>query len=260
MVNEEETNRELCFGALHTHVLAHREPEIPPTTPIVFAGRWPKIPCTISRRRGSKDTIIRVSVENSTSTFGMLSNESAGAIAALYDGLAGGQIRFQSSILPQPRKSENSLGHMILEFEVIIYGKPSLFQNVGNLLSSKNIYLQQPLEYDKHTRYQNPHYYTKNQRLKTGFAPPQPRIQDISKTAEEIQQEIDSVFEKVMATEAKLPEKDAPDEITTPLYDTVGKMRLIEGTSTRNRPCIGLRHEKRSQLTMTDRTIRVFGG
>jgi hypothetical protein len=217
MVNEEETNRELCFGALHTKVLAHREPEIPPNTPIVFEGRWPKIPCTISRRRGSKDSIIRVAVDSSTSTFGMLSNESAGAIANLYDGLAGGTIRFQSSILPQPRKSESSLGHMILEFEVTIYGKPSLFQNVGNLLSAKNIYLQQPLEYDKNTRYQNPHYYTKNQRLKTGFAP-QPRIQDISKTVEEIQQEIDSVFEKVMATEGKLPEKEAPAEITTPLY------------------------------------------
>src|SRR5438045_7311403 len=147
----------------------------------------------------------------------MVSNESASAIAALYDGLAGGIIRFQASILPQQRKPENSLGHMILEFEVIIYGKPSLFQNVGDLLSSKNIYLQQPLEYDKNTRYQNPHHYIKHQRLKTGVLQ-EPKFQDVSRTAEEIQQDIDSVFEKVMATEAKLPEKEAQDAIVTPLY------------------------------------------
>jgi hypothetical protein len=147
----------------------------------------------------------------------MVSNESASAIAALSSGLAGGRIRFQPSILPQPKKPMNSLGHMILEFEVIIYGKPSLFKSVGDLLSAKNIYLQQPLEYDKTTRYQNPHYYIKHQRLKTGILQ-QPRFQDISKTAEEIQQDIDNVFEKVMATEAKLPEKEAPDAIVTPLY------------------------------------------
>jgi hypothetical protein len=217
VVDEEETNRELCFGALRTKVLAHRDPEIPPHINVPFDGHWPRIPCTIYRRRGSKDTIIRVTVENYTSTFGMVSNESASAIAALYDGLAGGTIRFQSSILPQPRKPENSLGHMILEFEVIIYGKPSLFHNVGDLLSSKNIYLQQPLEYDKDTRYQNPHYYIKHQRLKTGVLQ-EPRFQDVSRTAEEIQQDIDSVFEKVMATEAKLPEKEASDAIVTPLY------------------------------------------
>jgi hypothetical protein len=219
IINERETNRELCFGALHTKVLAHREPEIPPNS-ILFENRWPKIPCTISRRKGSKDTIIRVAVEKSTSTFGMLSNESAAAIAALYDGLAGGEIRFQAHILPQPRKSENSLGHTILEFEVILYGKPSLFHNVGNLLSSKNIYLQQPLDYDKNTRYQNPHYYVKQQRAKTGILQQQPRFQDVSRTAEEIQQDIDSVFEKLMSTEAKLPEKEAPDAIVTPLYIT----------------------------------------
>jgi len=250
MVNEEETNRELCFGALHTKVLAHREPEIPATTPIVFEGRWPKIPCTISRRRGSKDTIIRVAVENSNSTFGMLSNESAGAIANLYDGLAGGPIRFQSSILPQPRKSESSLGHMILEFEVILYGRPSLFQNVGNLLSQKNIYLQQPLEYDRHTRYQNPHYYTKNQRLKTGYAP-QPRILDISKTAEEIQQEIDSVFEKVMATEAKLPEKEPPPEITTPLY--VNQWDVVNGRYKHQKQALYWLETREAEPTYDDR-------
>lgn len=218
VVNEEETNRELCFGALHTKVLAHTEPEIPPNIPVTFEGRWPKIPCTLSRRKGSKDTVIRVAVENSPSTFGMVSNESAGAIAALYDGLAGGNIRFQARILPQPRKGENSLGHIILEFEVILYGKPSLFQNVGNLLSKKNIYLQQPLDYDKSTRYQNPHYFFKQQRAKTGVLTQQPRYQDVARTAEEIQQDIDNVFEKLMATEAKLPEKDAPDTITTTLY------------------------------------------
>jgi len=147
----------------------------------------------------------------------MLSNESAGAIAALYDGLAGGSIRFQCRILPQLRKPENNLGHMILEFEVIIYGKPSLFQNVGDLLSQKNIYLQQPLEYDKHTRYQNPHYYVKQQRLKSGFLT-QPKYQDVAKTAEEIQRDIDNMFDKLMATEVKLPEKEAPDAIITPLY------------------------------------------
>lgn len=216
IINEEETNRELCFGALHTKVLAHRDPEIPSTT-VLFGDYWPKIACTISRRSGSKDSIIRVAVENSTSTFGMLSSESAGAIAALYDGLAGGKIRFQCNILPQPKKPENNLGHMILEFEVILYGKPSLFQSVGNLLSSKNMYLQQPLEYDKHARYQNPHYYIKHQRLKTGVLQPQPRVQDVSKTAEEIQQDIDHVFDKLMETEAKLPEKEPPDTIVTPL-------------------------------------------
>ena len=61
----------------------------------------------ISRRQGSKDSIIRVSVENSTSSFGMISHESAAAIAALYDGLAGGTIRFQRRILPQPRRTDD---------------------------------------------------------------------------------------------------------------------------------------------------------
>lgn len=148
----------------------------------------------------------------------MLSNESAGAIAALYDGLAGGHVRFQPRILPQPRKTtENGIGHMILEFEVILYGKPSLFQNVGNLLSSKNIYLQQPLDYDKHTRYQNPHYYAKQQRSKVFVN--QPRFQDVSRTAEEVQRDIDTVFDKLMETEALLPEKEASNVIVTPLYN-----------------------------------------
>lgn len=216
IVNEEETNREVCFGALRTKVLAHREPKIPSET-IVFDNHWPKIPCTIARRKLAKETIVRVSEKDSSSTFGMLANESAGAVSALYDGLAGGNIRFQAFILPQPRKPENTLGHMILEFEVIIYGKPSLFQNVGELLSAKNMYLVQPLEYDKHTRYQNPHYYVKQQRAKSGILS-QPRYQDVARTAEEIQQDIDNVFDKLMATEAMLPEKEAPEAIITPLY------------------------------------------
>jgi hypothetical protein len=211
LVNEEETNRELCFGALRTKVLAHREPKIPLGT-VTFDNHWPKIPCTIARRKLSKETIVRVSEEGSTSSFGMLSNESAGAVSALYDGLAGGTVRFQTFILPQPRKPNSALGHMILDFEVIIYGKPSLFQRVGDLLSAKNMYLVQPLEYDKNTRYQNPHYYVKQQRAK------QPKYQDVARTAEEIQQDIDKVFDKLMATEAKLPETEAPDAITTPLY------------------------------------------
>jgi hypothetical protein len=216
VVNEEETNRELCFGALRTKVLAHREPKIPHGT-VVFNEHWPKIACTIARRKLSKETIVRVAEEGSSTSFGMLSNESAGAVSALYDGLAGGNVRFQSFILPQPRKPESSLGHMILEFEVIIYGKPSLFQSVGDLLSAKNMYLMQPLQYDKNTRYQNPHYYVKQQRAKTGILS-QPRYQDVARTAEEVQQDIDKVFDKLMATEALLPEKEAPEVITTPLY------------------------------------------
>lgn len=203
-----------------TKVLAHREPEIPPTA-VLFDDRWPKIPCTISRRKGSKDSIIRVAVEGSASSFGMLSNESAGAVAALYDGLAGGPIRFQCHILPQPKKPASTIGHMILEFEIILYGKPSLFQPVGDLLSVKNMYLQQPLEYDKNTRYQNPHFYVKQQRARTGIlSDSQPRYQDVSRTAEEIQRDIDNVFDKLMTTEAKLAEKEAPDAILTPLYVT----------------------------------------
>ena len=148
----------------------------------------------------------------------MVANESAAAIAALYDGLAGGNIRFECSIPPQPRKPENDLGHLILEFEVVIYGKSPLFQNVGDLLSSKNIYLQKPSVYDSNTRYQNPHYYIKHQRLKTGVLQPPPRFQDVSRSAEEIQQDINSVFDKLMDKEAKLPEKEPPDVIVTPLY------------------------------------------
>ena len=92
-----------------------------------------------------------------------------------------------------------------------------MFQKVGDLLSSKNLYLQQPLEYDQTARYQNPHYYVKLQRLKTGVLQP-PRFQDVARTAEEIQRDIDSVFDKIMASEAKLPEKEAPESILTPLY------------------------------------------
>lgn len=256
IVNEEATNRELCFGAIHTKVLAHREPEIPPST-VIFDGRWPKISCIISRRKGSKDSIIRVAVENSASTFGMLSNESAGAVAALYDGLAGGTVRFQCQILPQMRKPESSLGHMILEFEIIVYGKPSLFQNVGDLLSQKNIYLQQPLEYDKSARYQNPHYYVKQQRLKSGFLA-QPKYQDVARTAEEIQQDVDQVFDKLMATEAKLPEKEAPDAIVTALCIPL-RVRLIEGINIRNKPCIGFRREKRRERMKMLSIILVCG-
>ena len=258
VLNEEETNRELCFGALRTKVLAHREPEIPPSIVVVFENHWPRIPCIISRRQGSKDTIIRVSVENSTSSIGMISHESAAAIAALYDGLAGGTIRFQCAILPQPRKTESSTGHIIFEFEAVIYGKPSLFQNVGNLLSSKNLYLQQPLEYDKTTRYQNPHYYIKHQRLKTGVFQ-QPRFQDVSKTPEEIQRDIDSVFDKLMATEAKLPEKEAPEAIVTPLYIPF-RLELMKDINIRNKLYFGLRRWKRNLHMRIGRIIRHFGG
>jgi hypothetical protein len=258
VVNEEETNRELCFGALRTKVLAHYEPEIPPSIPVVFENHWPRIPCVIYRRPGSKDTIIRVSVENSTSSFGMISHESAAAIAALYDGLAGGTIRFQCAILPQPRKTESSTGHIIFEFEVVVYGKPSLFQNVGNLLSSKNLYLQQPLEYDKTTRYQNPHYYIKHQRLKTGVFQ-QPRFQDVSKTPEEIQRDIDSVFDKLMATEAKLPEKEAPEAIVTPLY-IPSRLELMKDICIKNKLYFGLRRGKQNLPMRIARIILLFGG
>ena len=258
VVNEEETNRELCFGALRTKILAHREPEIPRPIIVVFENYWPRIPCIISRRQGSKDTIIRVSVENSTSSFGMIAYESAAAIAALYDGLAGGTIRFQCAITPQPRKPESSTGHIIFEFEVVIYGKPSLFQNVGDLLSSKNLYLQQPLEYDKTTRYQNPHYYIKHQRLKTGVLQ-QPRFQDVSKTTEEIQRDIDSVFDKLMATEAKLPEMEAPEAIITPLY-AASRLELMKDINIRNKLYFGLRRGKRNLHMRIGRITRLFGG
>ena len=184
---------------------------------MTFDFHWPRIPCKIYRRKNQKDTIIRVGAEHSPTTFGMISNESAGAIAALYDGLARGPLRFQAFILPQPKKEGTGSMHMILEFEVIIYGKPSQFQAVGDLLSTKNIYLSQPSGFDKNTRYQNPHYHIKQQRARTGVLV-QPRYQDVTKTAEEIQQEIDSVFDKVMASEVHLQEKESPNTIVTQLY------------------------------------------
>jgi hypothetical protein len=218
IINEEETNREVCFGALHTKVLAYREPEIPPHT-VLFDSHWPKIPCKLYRKKNATDVVIRVGVENYASTFGMISNESAGALVALHDGLAGGQVRFQAYVLPQPRKTggETASMHMILEFEVVVYGQRTQFQAIGDLLSAKNMYLAMPLEYDKSTRYQNPHCHIRQQRAKTGVLVP-PRFQDVPKTQEEIQRDIDSVFENLMVSEAKLPEKEAPREITTELY------------------------------------------
>ena len=119
------------------------------------------------------------------------------------------------------------------------------------------MYLQQPLEFDKNTRYQNPHYYIKHQRLKTGVLQ-QPRFQDVSKTAEEIQQDIDSVFEKVMATEARLPEKEAPEAIVTPLYCPY-RSELMIGISIRNKRCSGLSRGKRNLRMMIERIIQAYG-
>ncbi|OCL09248.1 hypothetical protein AOQ84DRAFT_376003 [Glonium stellatum] len=96
---------------------------------------------------------------------------------------------------------------------VIIYGTPELFDDVGNFLQEKNMYLQDPRSCDRNVEYRNPH------RL-SGLDPHVPMALElmpdiISRTIETAPEPADILLD--FENGAELTEAESPRLLGTPL-------------------------------------------
>lgn len=60
----------------------------------------------------------------------------------------------------KPYKSQQGDSQLPLELYVILYGRPSQFENVGKFAARCNLFLQHPLHCDRNVLYKNPHCLT----------------------------------------------------------------------------------------------------
>ena len=195
-------------------------PEVPPKA-IVFPTQWPKITCFLRRPADATDrdtrVIVYTTLDDESTDIGTLAADLGVAIAPLLDGLAGHSVAFSSRIPPRPKEPEhtglNVPRSMHLPIEVVIYGNETSLSPVGYLLAQRNSLPMAPLDYDRTTKYVNP----RPTSLTTRSLPSSGQVQTVTKTAEEIRDEVEKVFES-FGNHDNLPTAEPCPEIITPMY------------------------------------------
>lgn len=208
-------NKEVCFGMIHkASISAHTVPATAFGTD-VFPDNWPPIPISL-RRGGNPGTLIVCALDPVGREFGCVDINTARALIPLLDLKL---VRVQARTLSRPKRQGEAVGARVsinISIYINLYGPEEKGATVGNLLSQKNVFLQNPLSADR-LEYKNPHYrdgtvqgWAKNggsQRSNIGY---------VSRTAEEIRADVNNVFDGLEQSD-NLPEMDPDPQIKTPL-------------------------------------------
>ena len=116
----------------------------------------------------------------------------------------------------QPYRSQQGDSRLAWELYVILYGRPSQFENVGNFAAKCNLFLQHPICCDRNVLYKNPHCLTPKQH-EICFT------YDLGNTTFSSDYATDTSFNPIdLFTDgeerARLEEADSPSDLHTPLY------------------------------------------
>lgn len=205
--------KEVCFGMIHkASISAHTVPATAFGTD-TFPGNWPSIPITL-RRGGNPGTLIVCALDPTGREFGCVDINTARALVPLLDLKL---VRVQARIIPRPKRQGETVGAQTsinVSIYINLYGPEEKGTTVGNLLSQKNVFLQDPMGADR-VEYRNPHYQesTTQNWAKHG---PQRTNTYVSRTAEEIRADVNNVFDGLEQSD-NLPEMDPDPRIKTPL-------------------------------------------
>lgn len=208
--------KEVCFGMIHkASISAHTVPATAFGTD-VFPDNWPPIPI-ILRRGGNPGTLIVCALDPVGREFGCVDINTARALIPLLDLKL---VRVQARTLSRPKRQGEAVGARVsvnISIYINLYGPEEKGATVGNLLSQKNVFLQNPMSADR-LEYKNPHY---RDGIMQGWAKhggPQRTNNTgyVSRTAEEIRADVNNVFDGLEQSD-NLPEMDPDPQIKTPL-------------------------------------------
>lgn len=200
LINEEETNRDVCFGQINTQVLVMFPQPFTEDMEVQLV-RYSSIDSNVN---------LRVFKANTDVCIGVLVQDMANALGPLLEE----KLIWTEAIIP----SVIELRPFAVPLHLKLYGRQEVTSRV-NLLKLKNVYLQTPISFNPNTRYSNPHQNVVetlvhgNQTTYGGVR----NYYSVTISQEEVKTQIDAMF-KSLKSSSDLPEVEADPRLTTPLY------------------------------------------
>ncbi|KAF0535217.1 SNF2 family N-terminal domain-containing protein [Gigaspora margarita] len=208
VIDEEETNRNLCWGMIKSLVLV----------------LYPRPSCSGQgeeevelRREGTRlknQAVIRVTKNGDS--FGVVEQELANVLAPLMDE----NLVWTEASIPKNLSSSE----MMIPLHIVLYGRPGNTEIVSTHLAERKVYLTDPIVYNVATRYSNPHnspHGCISQLNKNGNNQYRGYQGSYGNTTtmspEEMKNQIDKVFNSLMNAE-NIPEAQPDPRLITPLY------------------------------------------
>ena len=206
----------VCYGRLDKmKIQAHMIPN--PNLRANYIGKthWPAMTIHLKRLPG-KDNIIRVE-DPTGKDFGNVDVKHAMGLSRIMDS-RNPRFRTQARLLGRPKKHEEYPTQpcsAYLDATVNLYGPKSQAKKIGPWLSQKQLYLRDPLDYDRWFEVCNPHAVqsgsvlprTSGQTRETGY---------VYRTVEEARSEVLGMFDSLEQSE-NLPEMEPDARIRTEL-------------------------------------------
>ncbi|CAG8528954.1 2272_t:CDS:10 [Cetraspora pellucida] len=208
VIDEEETNRNLCWGMIKSLVLV----------------LYPRPSCNGQdeevvelKREGTRlknQAVIRVTKNGES--FGVVEQELANVLAPLMDE----NLMWTEASIPKNLSSSE----MMIPLHIVLYGRPGNTEIVSTHLAERNVRLTDPIIYNVATRYSNPHnllhgsisQLSKN--VNNSYRSYQETYRNTTtRSPEEMKNQIDKVFNSLMNAE-NIPEAQPDPRLITPLY------------------------------------------
>ncbi|RIA84736.1 SNF2 family N-terminal domain-containing protein [Glomus cerebriforme] len=205
VVNEKETNRDLCWGMINTEILI--------LYPRPCTGGKGEEEVQLKRTWGKKQEI-RVFKDHGYE-FGVVEEKLANVLIPLMDD----QIVWTEATIPKNWPSTS----MSMPLHIVLYGHPNNTKIVSTHLAERGVFLADPIVYNVETRYSNPHYpppgnaYLNkiNQKVYKGYSGGS--IGTTTRSSEDIKNKMNKVFNSLMTAE-NMPELDPDQRLITTLY------------------------------------------
>ena len=211
-------DKTVCYGRLDkTKVQAHMIPN--PSLKVTFYGKawWPPMTIALKRLPG-KDNIIRV-VDPTGKDFGNIDVKTALGLARILD-TPKPKFRAQARLSGRAKKPTEYPGQpcsSYLDATINLYGPKSQVKMIGAWLSQRQMFLRDPLDYERSYELCNPHALKPGPVLpRTSGAVHSRETGYVYRTVEETRSEVLGMFDSLQKSE-NLPELEPDERITTNL-------------------------------------------
>ncbi|KAI9663211.1 MAG: hypothetical protein M1821_008259 [Bathelium mastoideum] len=222
---------EVCLGSLTNSVV--RAHLVPTPKKEVKGSMWPHIPVTFSRLPLAKDSSIEV-LDPTGTRFGKLDIRTSSGLAPILDGSSTNKLRLLGELQPRKKILHHPPGHPVSEnyyLHITLVAPKKMAPGLGKFLSQKQLYLHDPnmallkLHFKLKAEVLNPHkpkdHTPREPVLATTYSYSNgktlgPTSGFSARTAEEIQRDVNGMFDKLTSHE-NLPLRDTPARIATDL-------------------------------------------
>lgn len=221
VVVEDNPIQEVCIGKVDgARVNVHRVP-INKSGFVGTQKHWPAMRVQLSRRPGTNTHIIGV-VDGSGKDMGTIDVKTATVLAPLMDSVKTSKVRLTSRLDPRPKKAtefpgQNTSDHYSIT--IVVYAPRKTVSGIGRLFSQRGIRLVDPAMVDRGVELVNPHSVKDGKSKQRTLVASTSRYtvgNHVSRTQEEVRQDIFRIFDSLKETET-LPEMETPPAIKTPL-------------------------------------------